>query len=217
MFSNVYVLSRSKLVDRNEAFRVALAIHQQVNTDFYEAWGIHAAVWHSVSHVPDTWSLEINDFPLQSQVYGRHLYDEKSFIVRGFVFAEQCKAWNESWSEIASHELLEMLADPFLNVYHRNGDRFYPREICDPVQGSGYLIHGTRVSNFVLPAYYVPTSPGPYDHLGLLKAPLSVLESGYSTYYEVQGSHEIPVYGVNYPAVKKEDRPWARRTQRSFT
>jgi hypothetical protein len=36
------------------------------------------------------------------------------------------------------------------------------------------------VSNFVLPAYFNPWAPGPYDHVGVLKKPFSLDKGGYA-------------------------------------
>jgi len=68
-------------------------------------------------------------------------------------------AWLD-WSVGLSHETLELIADPQLNMLvqgpHPTAKRnvFHYREICDPVQHQWYTVDGVNVSNFVLPHYY---------------------------------------------------------------
>jgi hypothetical protein len=46
-----------------------------------------------------------------------------------------------NWTVAFSHEVLEMLVDPY-------GGRV---EVCDPVEGESYLLGGVQVSDFVFP------------------------------------------------------------------
>ena len=98
-------------------------------------------------------------------------------------------------SVTASHEALEMLADPAANEYSFNGFRLmWAREVCDAVQASTYRIvaNGLRVpvSNFVLPAFFNPWADGPYDHLGVLKEPFSLAKGGYAILQRATRSRE---------------------------
>jgi hypothetical protein len=71
------------------------------------------------------------------------------------------------WTWSGSHELLEMLVDPSGGRI-RNG---LPFEICDPVEGAGYYVDGSIVSDFVTPAWFTHRSRQPWDYLGLLNGP----------------------------------------------
>jgi hypothetical protein len=66
------------------------------------------------------------------------------------------------WSWTLSHEALEIIADPYVNLY---ADGPHPSkghlifawyEVCDPVQDDSYKIDGVVVSNFVFPHYFTP-------------------------------------------------------------
>src|SRR5207248_9229881 len=74
----------------------------------------------------------------------------------------------DHWPLRASHQLLEMLADPdgqrfmlgrCLGSRARRRQVGYLVEICDPCQVFHYTIDGVRVSNFVTPDYYRPAAP----------------------------------------------------------
>jgi hypothetical protein len=73
---------------------------------------------------------------------------------------------NEDWQLTLSHEALELVANPLVNLYVRGphpdrrvqeqGGRlvFHGYEVCDAVQGEYYEVDGCKVSNFLLPLYF---------------------------------------------------------------
>lgn len=85
--------------------------------------------------------------------------------------------WSDSFDKTcitASHETLELRLDPLANRWVKTGsDKFVAIEACDPVQGDSYeikvaLFNETRVvkvSDFVLPAYFVQGAKRPYSYL----------------------------------------------------
>ena len=80
------------------------------------------------------------------------------------------------WTITASHECLEMLADPYidLSVFAMATDTtgtLYAYEICDAVEAEQYDVDGVPVSDFVTPAWFEPAAAGPFDHLGRTSAP----------------------------------------------
>ena len=77
-------------------------------------------------------------------------------------------------SATASHEALEMLADPPPTEYSFNGARLmWAREVCDAVQANTYRIVGGwgagAGEQLRAPAFFNPWADGPYDHLGVLR------------------------------------------------
>jgi len=81
-------------------------------------------------------------------------------IPYGFVFPSVSRALGEPWPVTLSHEALEILADPEVNLLVMgprpggNGMVFHWYEVCDAVQTEAYNIDGVPVSNFVLPLYF---------------------------------------------------------------
>ena len=92
-------------------------------------------------------------------------------IPYGFVFIDVAKRLNQDWSIALSHEALELIADPELNLLVQGPDPKEPRnlnkyvfhnyEVCDAVSAESYEIDGINVSNFVLPLYF--TGGNEYD------------------------------------------------------
>jgi hypothetical protein len=81
----------------------------------------------------------------------------------GKVFVNTARGYKENWTITASHELLEMLVNPYANLsayvpFDANTGTFYNLEICDPVSPdeNGYQINGISVSDFVFPEWFSP-------------------------------------------------------------
>ena len=79
----------------------------------------------------------------------------------GFVFTELSAKLGENWTVTLSHEALELIADPEVNLLvmgphptNNKLDVFHWYEMCDAVQAESYKIDEIEVSNFVLPLYF---------------------------------------------------------------
>jgi len=79
----------------------------------------------------------------------------------GFVFTELAKQLKEDWTVTLSHEALELVGDPEVNLlvqgpHPADAKRtvFHWYEMCDAVQAESYDIDGIKVSNFLLPLYF---------------------------------------------------------------
>lgn len=209
----IAIVNTSTLVSNNDAAKMAAAIEHQVRADFAPAWGRvpvpvgfytspHAAPadGHGIALV-DT----IADAP--AGVLGYHTED-----ARGQWGIVACKPELDAgaqvltgdWavSSVLSHEVLELLADPSCSFWASAGRRAYCLEVCDPVEAPTYEVDGVAVSNFVLPAWFDPQGTGPFDHLGLLKAPFSLLKGGYVVYSSQGAEHQE--YGDQFPGWRRE-------------
>ena len=74
----------------------------------------------------------------------------------------------------ASHELFESLADLGANLLADNlNGKVSAREACDRVEDTFFTAsNGLHLSNFLIPAAWIPGASGPYDYLGVLQAQL---------------------------------------------
>ena len=81
-------------------------------------------------------------------------------IPYGFVYLDIAETLDKDWSVTLSHEALELIGDPELNLLVRgphptkDHEVFHWFEMCDAVQSETYVIDGQSVSNFVLPLYF---------------------------------------------------------------
>lgn len=127
------------------------------------------------------------------------------------VFVRTTLADGELVSVTASHELVEMLVDPAMNLWATGPDpkAVYAYETADPVEESSFAVHGIPMSNFVYPSYFEEFhKPGSvrFDHLGKLRRPFQVLRGGYQTVFK--HGHSADHYGskAKMKRFKKEDR-----------
>ncbi len=79
----------------------------------------------------------------------------------GFVFTGLAARIGESWTTTLSHEALELIADPEVNLLvagphpgNPTKEVFHWYEMSDAVQDETYRIDDVDVSNFVLPLYF---------------------------------------------------------------
>lgn len=123
-------------------------------------------------------ALGYHDIDPQGRPYGRVF--AKTILDNGGTL----NTGPNSVSACLSHEALELFGDEACSEWGDRGDGSEVAwELCDPVQNDSYTVeyynHPVAVSDFVLPAYFDPAAPGPYDKLGRLTAPFSVAKGGY--------------------------------------
>ena len=212
----IAVVNASSLADDDVADGL-VALQRQVSDDFAPVWGVDAEL-HLVTKehafcgakYPDHWGLVLEDHELVTSQLGnetRGYHDRTSAglpIAR--VMVDQLPA-GQDWTFVASHELLEMLADPDCNMaVFRHPDAntivFYAREISDPTAGyeDGYEKCGRTVANFVFPAWFSASSPTRgatrFDERGLIDAPFTVRPHGYIGVFDpTTSSWVIQKYG----------------------
>jgi hypothetical protein len=190
---HIAIVSEVAAVSQSELTRVAAALQNQVMRDFQPIWEIQATVdaFVRLEDVPlGYWPiivvLDIKD------AAGIHLDDEG----QPFALAEP----GPGWSLTASHECLEMLADPYgkrlragPSVKPGQGRVLYLIEVCDPSEAweFAYNVNGVRVSDFYTPQYFDPVAaPGVrYSFTGAIKAPRQVLRGGYLSWFEPRTRH----------------------------
>jgi hypothetical protein len=191
---NVAVINRSSVVNDTEVRTITTALQKQVTDHFKPFWGVDASltfVGQGDLARKDAWWLTILDDSDQAEALGYHDVTVTGLPL-GKAFAKSDLAAGYRVSVTVSHELLEMLADPEINLCAQVGDRLYAYEVCDPCEADpfGYLIGDTLVSDFVTPAWFRPTlaSPGPYDFREVLDKPLTLLAGGYLQYLQLTDS-----------------------------
>jgi len=181
-------------VDASELTRVAGAISKQVERDFAPPWEVQATVdaYAKLDDVPiDYWHVV-----LMETVEGAAGYHEDD---NGQPYA--VVQFDEQWSLTASHECLEMLADPFgrrlragplldqavkLGLPQRRVN--YLVEVCDPSEAAqfAYQSNGVLVSDFYTPNFFDPVTSGgvKYSFSGAITAPRTVLDGGYISWHD---------------------------------
>ena len=84
-------------------------------------------------------------------------------------------------SVVGSHEKWEVLVDPFIDKTVSVGTNIYGLEVADACEDDrySYNVLGHRMSDFVLPNYWVPGSAGPWTFRNSVTGPLAIAAGGY--------------------------------------
>jgi hypothetical protein len=176
--------------------RVATALQKQVTRDFSPIWEVDGSVdaFMNLEDVPlGYWPIVLcQDIPELALGYHTDREGQPFALVR----------FTANWSLTASHECLEMLADPFGNrlipsfsLREDQGPVSYLVEICDPCEGAPFAYtdpsNGVWVSDFYTPDFFDPQAASGvrYDFAGHIRQPRQVLDGGYISWHE-PGTHE---------------------------
>jgi hypothetical protein len=201
LISHVALVSESPSVSLADVSPVAAALQKQVTRDFGPIWDIDATVdaFDKLESVPvDYWPVILRDDINEPGAAGYHT-DE-----RGQPFS--LVQVDQNWPLTASHETLEMLADPAGNRTIAGSPPpqapaeisklervLYLVEICDPCEGNkfAYQVNGVTVSDFIAPHYYDPngTTGAQYDFGGSITGPHMVLADGYVSFGNPVDNH----------------------------
>lgn len=170
------------------------ALQSQISNDFGPAWGKYATLRlleHGGWANPGEWVVTISDDTDLTGYSGYHSIDWYG-TPYARVFSRTAQKYGKSVTVVLSHEIMEMLANPWANTYvlQPNIDgtgSLYLQEVCDPVAANTYWINAIEVSDFVTPAWFLPwPSSGPFDHLRLAQR-YSTLPGGNTTVKKISG------------------------------
>lgn len=191
----VAVVNHSTAITDHDAAAGVVAMQKQIDEDFGPVWNVDARLRFVGKDglrgsLPDHWGLVLVDDPSQGEQLGYHEVTTAGLPLSTIVVSRIPQG--HDWTHTASHELMEMLADPGadLAVYSRPDEtthRIYAHEVCDPVAAyeDGYAVRGRQVSNFVHPGWFHSASGpaadanGRFDERGLIGAPLELRPGGY--------------------------------------
>lgn len=178
-----------------ELQRVSAVLKKQIRGDFAPIWGVEAdiAVFPSAADVPlEAWPIFIRkEIGTPGSAAIHSVQDGRPYALVQF---------SEGWSLTASHQCLEMLADPYGNrlvsgpsPMSGQGEVQFLIQVCDPCESHefAYEIDGITVSDFVTPAFYGAneSTEGKFDFRGAVSSPLQVLRGGYLSWLEPISGH----------------------------
>lgn len=189
--ANLALVSEVPDVELSELTRVAAAVQKQIIRDLGPIWNIEASIaaFGALEDVPvDYWIVYL----CYSVPSGSGDHRDSDGLPAAFV------EWTDDWSVSVSHEVLEMLVDPWgkrlvagPSLKPDQGRVEYLLEISDPCQSLdfAYNINGEKVSDFYTPRYFDPVaSPGvQYSYSGKITEPRQVLKGGYLSWFDSVG------------------------------
>lgn len=192
---HVALVDDSRTIDPQELAAVAGALNEQVARDFAPVWQVRATVGAYPQAPANTWAISIRRQLDEPGALGYHTDVQRQPV-------SYVQAGGE-WPVTCSHELLEMLADPWGNRMHggrlpygmegdfrefglktRNSHVSYLLEACDPCEATSYGVGGIELSDFLLPGWYhaLPDTHSAYSHAGGCRLPREVAQGGYVSF-----------------------------------
>lgn len=171
-------LTGAQLADALPVFETAVA------DDFAPVWEIAPVrlVLVTVGEAPaGAWTISVVDYPNCFFCAGYH--DVDAGVPYAIVGVDPSLG---DWQVTFSHELFELVGNPFVDQGVLVRGKWYARESADPVEAEAlaYMRRSAsgaevRLSDFVYLAWFRPGSAGPYDFTGHVKRPLQILAEGY--------------------------------------
>ena len=196
MNPTISIVNESETANTAELKLVLPALQIQITRDFERIWGWGATL--KLNAKKFDMKLVIRDHAHGDDL-GYHIENGKPIA---YVYAKDAKDAEGEYSSTLSHELLEMIADPNVNLYGAgklrvNGKHhvgFYAFEVCDPVQENYYKIDGVRVQDFVRPEWFEEDhEPGAMkmNFMKTLDAPFTLALGGYAEVFAKGRWHSL--------------------------
>lgn len=185
----VAITNESTVLTDAEVKNAMLAFANAVHYHFRPFWNETCTLaFYAPDAVPSyAWHMAILDDSDQAGALGYHDMTSAGLPLAK-IFAKTDKLYGYSWTVTLTHELFEMLADPWISTaVQTSNTQFYALEVGDPVEADalGTLFRGgdgqknILISDFITPNWFIPGTPGPYDYLNHCTAPLQVKSGGY--------------------------------------
>jgi hypothetical protein len=194
------------------------AMQTYVDEHVAPVWGTPAKLVKSSTFVKGTWAMAFLDDADQPGALAYHDLTPDGLPLSK-VFVRTTIENGDLVSVSASHELVEMLVDPAINMMTTGPDAklMYAYESADPVEALTFAVDGMKMSDFVYPSYFEvfrkPRSVR-FDHMKKVIKPFQILSGGYQIIFK--NGKWTQVYGSvgKKKAFAKEDRRGHRSESR---
>jgi hypothetical protein len=181
-------------------------------------WGTPAKLIKSDDFIPGQWAMVFLDDADQPGALAYHDLTPDGLPLAK-VFVKTTLANHDLVSVSASHELVEMLVDPAINMMTTGPDPklVYAYESADPVEALSFLVNDIAMTDFVYPAYFEvfhkPDSVQ-FDRLKKVNKPFQILSGGYQIIF--RNGKWTQVFGSESKKKRfaKEDRRGHRSEER---
>lgn len=196
----IAVSNESTVLTDAQVQAVIAPLQRQVTEDFRGYWDADCTLEFLPKGQPlpaGWWQIVVLDNPDTANALGYHELTSQGTPL-GKIFAKLDIQVGSSWTVTISHELLEMLADPWINWMAQGSDgQIYALEVSDAVEADslGYEIDGVLLSDFVTPAWFTPTEADRVDFKKRISKPLEIAPGGYISVLKLNGWTQIDAQG----------------------
>ena len=186
------------------------AMQGYVDKHVVPVWSTPAKLIKSTDFVKGAWGVVFLDDADQPGALAYHDLTPDGWPLSK-VFVRTTLANHDLVSVSASHELVEMLVDPAVNMMTTGPDPklMYAYESADPVEDLSFPVNGLEMSDFVYPSYFEgfrKSGSTQFDHLNKVKKPFEILSGGYQIIFKNGKWTQITGSAAKARRFAKEDR-----------
>jgi hypothetical protein len=199
--------------------KFVVALQDFVNQCVVPVWGTPANLVRSSGFQAGNWAVVFLDTADAPNALAYHDLTPDGFPLSK-VFVKTILDDKASLSAATSHELVEMLVDPAINMWTvgPTAGTFYAYESADPVEEETFTLDGFEMTDFVYPAYFEgfrKAGSTQFDYLKKVTKPFQLLSGGYQIVFK--NGKETQITGSKSKAArfKKEDRRGHRSESRA--
>ena len=190
--------------------KLLAALQKFVDTRVVPVWGTPARLARSTGFLPGAWAIVFLDTADAPGALAYHDLTPDGFPLSK-IFVETILSDQSSVPVATSHELVEMLVDPAINLWSTGPQPkvFYAYESADPVEEVSVPLDGFAMTDFVYPSYFEsfhkPRSTE-FDDARKVDRPFQLLKGGYQIIFK--NGKETQIFGSKAKARRfaKEDR-----------
>jgi hypothetical protein len=164
------------------------ALQVYINLYIVPVWATPAKLSKSNDFVAGSWAVVfLDDADAPGALAYHDLTPDGMPIAK--VFVRTTLQNGDLVSVSTSHELVEMLVDPAINLMTTGPDKaaVYAYESADPVEALSFPANGIAMSDFVYPAYFESfrkPSSVKFDQMGKVTRPFEILSGGYQIIFK---------------------------------
>jgi hypothetical protein len=190
--------------------KLIAAMQTYVTKFITPVWGTPAILTKTKGFVKGSWAMVFLDDADQAGALAYHDLTDDGFPISK-VFVKTTIDNGDLVSISASHELVEMLVDPGVQMMCTGPDpsAVYAYEMADPVEQYSFEIDKIPMSDFVYPSYFeVFRKPGSvkFDQMGKVKKPFQIMPGGYQIVFKNGQWSNVFGSAAKAKAFAKEDR-----------
>lgn len=193
----------------------------QVYVDKYVApvWGTPAKLVKTTGFQKGAWAIVFLDDADEPGALAYHDLTPDG-LPESKVFVKTTLDNHDLVSVSASHELVEMLVDPAINLMTTgpNPKLVYAYESADPVEALSFDVDGIQMSDFIYPSYFEefhkPRSVQ-FDQLDKVTKPFQILSGGYQIIFKNGKWSQVFGSEAKKKSFAHEDRRGHRSEQRA--
>jgi len=182
-------------------------------------WGTPAKLIRSRGFVKGAWAMVFLDNADQPGALAYHDLTPDG-LPQSKVFVKTTIDNHDLVSVSASHELVEMLVDPAINLMSTGPDPkvIYAYESADPVETLSFRVNGIPMTDFVYPAYFETFHKAgsvQFDRLKKVRKPFQILAGGYQIVFKNGRWSQVFGSAPKKRRFAREDRRGHRSAQRA--